>query len=155
MATLIEQFTTYHSLELDFTLSLLSLVFYMYLELVHLFLLYFIQQIRLAVPIGSAQSTTSLWPQLLLLQSALPLMQGIYGYRSIGRVYVLIVSVHLPPLRMVENHFCCCFPSKMFLICLWLLRFQRLLSLLQVIHCAILIHTHYIHTLNNILIKDT
>ena len=26
MATLIEQFTTYHSLELDFTLSLLSLV---------------------------------------------------------------------------------------------------------------------------------
>ncbi len=29
MATLIEQFTTYHSLELDFTLSLLSLVFYM------------------------------------------------------------------------------------------------------------------------------
>jgi hypothetical protein len=31
MATLIEQFTTYHSLELDFTLSLLSLVSYMFL----------------------------------------------------------------------------------------------------------------------------
>jgi hypothetical protein len=31
MATLIEQFTTYHSLELDFTLSLLPLVSYMFL----------------------------------------------------------------------------------------------------------------------------
>jgi hypothetical protein len=51
MATLIEQFTTYHSLELDFTLSLLSLVSYMFLSIygpLVLTLLYIADQTRRA-----------------------------------------------------------------------------------------------------------